>query len=775
MIAMSHERHLLELPGTRWKVWRHALLRTTGFPASGLDRLRITAAAQAADKYLDGVTGRVEFDSSFKQAEAQGSAQVRAIASEPLFREAIAWQNPGIIAALDGVSGVIPGAPSNRKHRERERTIARYWQRYCAKTETIGFYGPVCWVTLDPSAGAVRSVPGPALLRERRVFLEYWAVTEYADRIAASLAVRRWLSPVLQPQLTLRGGQVWAPAKPPVPLSRAERCVVERLDGRKPAKDIAEEAVADAASDLRKVDDVYLLLDRLVQREIVRWDFNLPVNRECEQLLRAHMETVGDSEEKSRAIAGLDRLGAALRDVATVAANHVELPRAIARLDAEFTAITGIEPTRRSGQMYAARRIYFEEATRDVTVTIGESILKAIAKPLAVLMQAARWVSVALAAEYGRALRDIYDELSAEIGSAAVPLGEIWYLAQGLFYGASGRPADRVVAELARRWMELFQIGAVASEHEVRCGSDDLLVAVEQMFPACKPGWPDARLHSPDLQICAESIEAIERGDFSVVLGELHAAWATNACACAVAGHPAPGELAAALKADLGGGRIYPLLPSDWPRHSARTVFALDDADDVMLGILPAPGAVQERLLPVSSVTVSDADGVLVAEAADGRNWPLEAVFARLLSEVAVDVFKVAATGPHTPRIVIDSMVIARETWRTTVGECDLIANTKVAEAFLAARRWRRELGLPERVFVKLETEVKPLFVDFSGPLYVASFSHMLRAARTKVGNDAKLVITEMLPTPDQAWLTDVDGRGYLSELRLHIRDFEAA
>jgi hypothetical protein len=28
-----------------------------------------------------------------------------------------------------------------------------------------------------------------------------------------------------------------------------------------------------------------------------------------------------------------------------------------------------------------------------------------------------------------------------------------------------------------------------------------------------------------------------------------------------------------------------------------------------------------------------------------------------------------------------------------------------------------------------------------------------------------------MLPTPDQAWLTDRDGRRYTSELRLHLSD----
>ena len=41
--------HRLGLPGTEWLIWRHALLRTTGFPADGLRRLSCPELASVAD------------------------------------------------------------------------------------------------------------------------------------------------------------------------------------------------------------------------------------------------------------------------------------------------------------------------------------------------------------------------------------------------------------------------------------------------------------------------------------------------------------------------------------------------------------------------------------------------------------------------------------------------------------------------------------------------------------------------------------------------------
>jgi hypothetical protein len=192
------DRHLTALPGTGWQVWRHALLRATGFPARDLDRFAAPVCAAAADGHLDGRIARDDFQLRFEWAAREAGRRAHEIAGDPHFREAVAWQSPSAVEALDGLlrSGPEPrgGAKRERyRRRSRENLVARYWQRYCAKAETAGFFGPVCWVLLDPTAPGVQASPGPRLVRERRVFFEHWALEALTERLAADPELRRWL------------------------------------------------------------------------------------------------------------------------------------------------------------------------------------------------------------------------------------------------------------------------------------------------------------------------------------------------------------------------------------------------------------------------------------------------------------------------------------------------------------------------------------------------------------------------------------------------------
>jgi hypothetical protein len=137
---------------------------------------------------------------------------------------------------------------------------------------------------------------------------------------------------------------------------------------------------------------------------------------------------------------------------------------------------------------------------------------------------------------------------------------------------------------------------------------------------------------------------------------------------------------------------------------------------------------------------------------------------------MAADAFKLVPAGAHTPRVTVDRLVVQRETWRCTVGETGLTSAAGEAQRYLAVRAWRDRLGLPERLFAKLGSESKPAYVDLTGPASVASFHAMLRAAG---GGDVPLALSEMLPTPQEAWVPDAQGRLYLSELRMTVRDPE--
>ncbi|MEU2703625.1 lantibiotic dehydratase [Micromonospora aurantiaca] len=221
----------------------------------------------------------------------------------------------------------------------------------------------------------------------------------------------------------------------------------------------------------------------------------------------------------------------------------------------------------------------------------------------------------------------------------------------------------------------------------------------------------------------------------------------------------------------MGQRRVRLLFPADWPRRTSRTAESLTGPTDRHLAFLDAPGADPARVLPTVDLVVEEIDGELVATASDGQRWPLVEVFAEPLSAHAVDGFKLVAAAPYTPRITVDRLVLARQTWRTTVGESGLAVPDGERDRFLAVRDWRRHLGLPEQVYVKLGTETKPCFVDLSAPAFATTLCAMVRAARVDGDDDVSFTVSEMLPAPEQAWVPDGAGRRYFSELRLHITD----
>ena len=142
--------HRVPLAGD-WALWRDFALRSTGFGIAGLD-----------------VFGAPD--------EQERLAQV---ARDPRFREAVAWQSR---EALRGaVDKLAAGGESPSRRRRRADVVAGYWQRYCAKNDTIGFFGPLGWGRFADDGPAI-NVRAGALQAERVVHLETWAVEALAQR-----------------------------------------------------------------------------------------------------------------------------------------------------------------------------------------------------------------------------------------------------------------------------------------------------------------------------------------------------------------------------------------------------------------------------------------------------------------------------------------------------------------------------------------------------------------------------------------------------------------
>jgi hypothetical protein len=144
---------------TGWALWRDFAVRSAGFPVSGLE------AFGSGDE----------------------SARLRSVARDPGFREAVNWQNRAALAnAVVKVAENVPTKPAAA--RRREEIVASYWQRYCAKNDTIGFFGPLAWGRVSDE-GPPLAVRSGALVRERFVHLEAWSVQALAETIDPELRI----------------------------------------------------------------------------------------------------------------------------------------------------------------------------------------------------------------------------------------------------------------------------------------------------------------------------------------------------------------------------------------------------------------------------------------------------------------------------------------------------------------------------------------------------------------------------------------------------------
>ncbi|WP_027943911.1 lantibiotic dehydratase [Amycolatopsis taiwanensis] len=760
--------HATPIPGTSWLVWRAGLLRSAGFGADVIESFAAPSLAAAADALRAGTGSRDAFDAAFDEASAELGRAVYDVSADPRFREAMAWQNLGALNAPEAIVRDGPDAPRNANRRRREELVAKYAQRYTVKNDSIGFFGPMCWVTVDAQAPAMTGGHGPSLTRMRKVFFEWWALVALAASIAEDEGVKPWLPVALQPHLCVRGRRLLVPGRPPRELSAGEAAVLERCDGRRVAAEVAAEAAAVPGSGVRRPDDVYPLLSRFVEQDVLRWEFVLPMNLSAEDALRAQVRRIeGAAGERARGV--FDRLVAA-RDALADADGAEAVAKAMEQLNNDFAEVTGRAAHHRDGQTYAGRTLVHLDTARDAEFTFGGPVLAALA-PMEPVLRSCRWLTSTLAEVYRDTLRRLHQELAAELSTDEVPFDQLLFMAQTALFGEN-LPAAEVVDEFGRRWADILGINDLPAEAEcVRISTAELSAAVDEAFPAPRPGWPMARLHSPDVHVCASSAEALARGEFSVVLGELHVGMPTLDTDFFRVGVEREDDLIAAMRADVPAGRVHPLVPDEWPRQCARNADWMFGWDDIELGFTAAPGANPDRLVPITAITVSEVDGELIAFLPGHTRRPLLDLVSDFLGIHAFDTWKLTGVRGHTPRVMVDDLVLLRRSWRCTVTETGLADITGERERYLAVRAWASGLGLPERVFVRVSTEIKPCYVDFTSPVYARVLCTMLRSAQRTGGGDAGVTVSEMMPTPDQAWLTDSGGKRYTSELRLHLVD----
>src|SRR5262249_4135026 len=146
--------HLVPLIGD-WSLWRWVCLRAAGFPFRLQGALGDEALAAAADRMVRAAgdaDAAAAYDAQFLASGRALAVGLHGVGGDPRFRTAVAWQNR--TAMETGIDVLLRRDPHtvrrNGNYRRYEALIASYLQRYCAKNDSIGFFGPVGWVDIVP-------------------------------------------------------------------------------------------------------------------------------------------------------------------------------------------------------------------------------------------------------------------------------------------------------------------------------------------------------------------------------------------------------------------------------------------------------------------------------------------------------------------------------------------------------------------------------------------------------------------------------------------------
>lgn len=701
---------------------------------------------------------------AWREDALQGQGVLREIAADDRFREAVAWQNR---AALNGSIAAFlrrPAGSMDSKTREYERLVARYVQRYCAKNETIGFFGPVAWATLSPSGPAVSLQHAEPPLSARRVYFEDWCIDALAQALGQDAELRPLMPPRRHPSTRLEGSILHYGLDKTVQLTEPVRRTLALCDGERPAEEIARQVAGEAALGAT-VEDVFGLLEDLAEKQLVCWTVEIAAGAtQPDALLAGRLARLPASPARDRALESMRALEGARERVAAAAGSAASVDSALGELAGTFVTLTGREAQRFEGKAYAGRTLVYEDCVRNVTAQIGAPVLARLGPPLSLVLHSARWYTHELSVRYLGALREIHGRLARERGSDQVEFLALYEQALGLFPMDPRRPSAitaEVSRELQARWSSV--LGLTEGPARIERSFRELQPGVEQAFPAPAPGWPEARYHSPDVMIAARDAEALARGDSLAVLGELHAGTNTLFSFCLFKEHPHPEELIRARAEDVPEACAELVTPKELSGRADNFSQAPQDVQ-VELGATLSwrPRAQVEA---GGELVVEERAGRLVVRSRrTGRRFDGAAFFGCLMKFESTYSFHLLPELGHSPRVSIDGVVISRERWRFDPARVTFATRETPGERFVEAHRWARSHGLPRFVFLSVPEERKPVYLDFHSPALVESCWPMVRKA-------SAVSVAEMLPAPDETWLADARGQRYCCELRLAAVD----
>jgi hypothetical protein len=689
----------------RWDVWDSFQVRSAGFPQAWLDRF-------VADD--DGL--------SFDQRLVREREHLRSVYASARLQEAVVWQNPQLASNflypwLDGAQ--LP--PDRSNARRVERKLLAYLQRYCAKNETIGFFGPVGWGKLKDDLEAPADHQGPWLV-DRKVYIEPWLISKLCETWAEETDAPP-PALVLSPRLRLANGLLLEGE------SRSRRSdgrvAVAARQGKLLAL-LAEGSPIPAEESWRQATESCLQrhwLSTAVPVPVVVtpevWARSLSLGPQGQRQLHA-------VTDHKAALAGADGQPRRLLEKSREFLQQVE-------------SWTSSQATRFAGQTYSGRLPYYQDCQRR-DLDLPAAYVSAVREPLALVLDSARWFVSRAASRLRSCLDQIGSDLLARRGEgcSATPF---WDRGLRLFSPPEILDLKGLAAEVAAKWAAV--LGPLDSSKIQHFSCQELAPRVRAAFD-CEP------VEAP--RGCFHSIDLFFTSRTGAVLGEIHPGLFPFHDISTNFQHSHPQEISAWYSARAA-------TPDIWPAcHLAFSRLAQDGRaapDAFHLLVAPQWGSWRppHQQLRLGDLSLHrDGQGEVEIRHPSGiRMTPLDLLQEELLANLNI-LFKPFDWGPsRRPRLLFDHLTVARRRWSWTVSGLELSRGRE--QRYDRLNTLAQSEGMPEELFASFPQEVKPVLWQRRSILSCDLFWSLLEK-----GGEVRL--EEMWPQRQDAWIANPDGPG---------------
>ena len=645
-------------------------------------------------------------------------------------------------------------ASRNNAARKIEQSLLLYLQRVAAKNDTFSEFGPSGWGTSNADVDGVAVEPVPGIAR-REIFHERWTAHGLAAVMNAESEIFEEMRPRLNPNGRIHesGGFVFTDTGEAIALSEDELALVAQCDG--------ETAVH--ALDRR-------LVEGLVRRKVLACAMEVPA-------LDPHAFDVLQGDVQNwRAGAARDKWSAILRPMTEAAQKFgaTEEPALRATiLDEERARLHAIGGAQKVGQrfLYSATNVIGEECVRDCNFRINDALLNEVATEAAPWIDLWRDSYAFVASRVAAGLRGVLERAGA--ADDAMPLPAFLRVCAEARLPLTG-PGLVALATIAFQEVKAAfraRLAPHAADDEYELTIEDCHI-VRRQFEY--PKFDEYTYPSADLQISAESPDAVRAGDYQWIIGELHppVALLHHGFYWGCPDKAALNQAFASTVFDKPNCH-FGFFAADFTAHT--TVRIHDALPQLTNFVAPQRANRNWRSIPPSEadVYVDPASGDVAVRhfrthehlGSFARAWVIPLGFHPFSFSLA----------PHMPRLRCGNVIVQRRSWTVAHDELAPGNYTGVSRALvLAVEKLRAAKEWPRYIYIRpteqalrrsgaegRDKDTKPVFIDLESYLFIEIFHRWLAKA-------GELEVTEMLPDPDHLMWPESDGRRTF-ELRTQI------